>query len=191
MRLFVAAELPASIRARLAAAQSTLRALPIEARWVRPEGMHLTFVFLGEVLAARLQGIVAALAGLAGAPPGPIGLEARGLGGFPESGRLRVIWAGIAGDLAALRRLQESVAAALRAGGFAGDDRPYHPHLTLARVQGGRGDAARAALRSQSDTGFGSFAIEAVHLFESRLLPGGAEYRSLKAFPLSAAGSTS
>src|SRR6185436_9870816 len=147
MRVFVAATLPAAIRENLAAAQRALDALSLDVRWVRPEGIHLTLVFLGEVLAARLQGLAAALGALRGAA-GPIVLEARGLGTFPESGRPRVIWARLAGDLDGLARLQASVAAAVREAGSAIEARDWHPHLTLGRVQGGWGDRARAAIAS-------------------------------------------
>ena len=195
MRLFVAAELPEAIRANLAAAQHALRRLPLEVRWVRPEGIHLTLVFLGEVLAARLPGIVAALGALDGAPARPIGLEARGLGAFPASGRPRVIWAGLAGEREALLRLQGAVAGAMRRLGFVIEERAWSPHLTLGRVQagggGGRGDSARDAIRAQASTSYGAFEVAAVHLFESELLPGGARYRSLQSFPLAAAGTAS
>ncbi len=191
MRVFVAAELPAAIRGNLAAAQRALRALSIDVRWVRPEGIHLTLVFLGEVLAARLQGIAAALQALRAVPAGPIVLEARGLGTFPERGRPRVIWAGLAGDLGALAQLQAGVAAAVREAGVAIEEREWHPHLTLGRVQGGWGDTARAAIARETMTSFGAFEVRAVHLFESELLPGGARYRSLHAFPLAATGDAS
>jgi len=191
MRVFVAAELPAAVRDNLAAAQRVLRALSLDVRWVRPEGIHLTLVFLGEVLAARLQGIAAALGALRTATAAPIRLEARGLGCFPERGRPRVIWAGLAGELGALGRLQASVLAAVRETGAAIEERDWHPHLTLGRIQGGRGDAARVAIARQAATSFGAFEVRAVHLFESELLPGGARYRSLHAFPLSTAADAS
>lgn len=185
MRLFVAAELPEAIRAKLAAAQEGLRALPLDVRWVRPEGIHLTLVFLGEVVAARLQAIVAALAGLSKTPRRPIALEARGVGTFPEGGRPRVIWAGLTGDLSALASLQAGVAEALRAAGCVFDERPFHPHLTLGRVQGGRPGIGRD-LDALVAASFGTFEVSSVHLFESRLLPGGARYESLHAFPFAA-----
>jgi 2'-5' RNA ligase len=191
MRLFVAAELPPAIRENLAAAQRALRTLSLDVRWARPEGMHLTLVFLGEVLAARLSGIAAALGVLQGAPAGPIALEARGLGIFPERGRPRVIWAGLAGDLAALGRLQDRVATAMRQAGLAIEARDWHPHLTLGRVLGGRDPEARERIGRDASTSFGAFEVQAIHLFESELLPGGARYRSLRAFPLAAAGEAS
>lgn len=188
MRLFIAVELPAPVRDNLAAAQDALRAVAVNVRWVRPEAIHLTLAFLGEVLAARLQDLVAALAGLRDATPGPIALEARGLGTYPSRGQPRVIWAGLAGDLGALERLREAVAQAVRGAGFALDDRPWRPHLTLGRVQGGGLGTARTAITRDARTSYGAFEVRAVHLMESELLPGGARYTSRHALRLVAAG---
>ena len=181
----MAAELPEELRARLAEAQASLKNLPLPVRWVKAEGIHLTFVFLGETEEARLEAITGALAVLEAGPPGPFSLAARGIGTFPPRGRPKVIWAGIEGDLLAAGRLKTALDAAFRPLGFQSEDRAFRPHLTLGRVTEGpaTGDW-RAPLERFGATDFGAFVVDACLLFESRLSPAGARYHALRRFPL-------
>jgi 2'-5' RNA ligase len=189
VRLFVAVEVPEDLRRRLEEVQSGLRDLPLRLRWVRREAMHLTFAFLGEVPAERLDPIEQALASPEASPVGPFRLVVRGLGAFPAGGRPRVIWAGVAGDLPAATRLKASIDSALEPLGFPAERRDFTPHLTIGRVvdSRGRGDW-RPILHAFADTEFGSFEVGECVLFESRLHPEGAQYRALRRFPLGAAG---
>jgi 2'-5' RNA ligase len=188
MRLFVAAELPAELRRRLGEVQRDLKDLPLSVRWVRPEAMHLTFVFLGEVAASRREAIEQALA----QPDGAAAVDAfrltvRGLGTFPGGGRPRVIWAGLEGDRDAAERLKDRLQGVLAPLGFPAESRAFKPHLTLGRVVEVRGSAAgRGALDPFAGAELGSFEVASCILFESRLLPGGAQYTALRGFPLGA-----
>jgi RNA 2',3'-cyclic 3'-phosphodiesterase len=184
MRLFVAADLPAEVRARLGAVQKALARLPLEVRWTRPEGIHLTLTFIGEVAADRVDRIRGALreSGCRGLPPAA--LAARGVGVFPDRGRPRVLWAGVVGEVEAAGRVKRAVDEALAPAGVIPEDRPFHPHLTLGRVTGSRGGDWRAALEPHAVEEFGSFTLAACVLFESRLLPGGAQYHALESVPL-------
>jgi 2'-5' RNA ligase len=186
MRLFVAAEIPEALRLRMQEIQSGLKDLPLRVRWVRTEAMHLTFAFLGEVPSARLEPIVEALGRKDALPPGPFRLEVQGIGTFPPGGRPRVIWAGLEGDLAAAGRLKSALDAALEPLGFRPDDRAFKPHLTLGRVAFGRGGDWRPVLEPLAAEVFGSFDVGACVLFESRLLPEGAQHTALRRFPLAA-----
>lgn len=188
MRLFVAAEVPAELRLRLAAVQADLKDLPLRVRWVRKEAMHLTFAFLGELPPARLEPIEQALGRPEADPVGPFRLTVRGLGTFPAGGRPRVIWAGIGGDLGAARRLKAALDAALLPLGFPAEEREFRPHLTLGRVVESRGPGAwRPILDPLAATEFGSFDVGDFFLYESRLLPQGAQYSALRRFPLAGA----
>jgi len=183
VRLFVAADLPAEVRSRLADLQRDLADLPLSVRWVPPGGVHLTLKFLGEAAPERRAAIEAALAPPA-ATLAPFHLAAAGVGTFPERGTPRVIWVGLQGDVAAARRLQESVESALAPLGFARDDRPFTPHLTLGRVKGpARGDA-RPGLARLGQAGASEFVVRDYVLFESRLGPDGASYTPLARYPL-------
>lgn len=183
MRLFVAADIPDAVRGRLADCQERLRDLPLPVRWTRPEGMHLTLFFLGETPAERLAGIEAAVAGVAGASPG-FRLEARGVGTFPERGRPRVIVFGIGGEVEPAARLKRGLDAALGALGFRPDERPFHPHLTLGRTKDGPAGDWKSALAREREAEGGSFEVDRLVLFESRLGPGGSQYLALREFPL-------
>ena len=183
MRLFVAADLPKEVRARLAEMQRALADLPLPVRWVAPGGVHLTLKFLGEAAPGRRAAIEAALAAPA-ATLAPFRLAASGVGTFPERGAPRVIWVGLEGDVAAARRLQEAVEAAVAPLGFARDDHPFTPHLTLGRVKGpGRGDP-RPVLARLGPEGASEFLVHDYVLFESRLGSGGASYTPLARYPL-------
>ncbi len=185
----MAADLPPDLRARLGAIQAALESVPLPVRWARPQGIHLTLKFLGEVASERLPAIQEALS-LAGRGIEPFRLEAAGVGTFPESGSPRVIWVGVRGDLEALGRLHEGIDVALEGIGFPAEARDYHPHLTLGRVKvPGRGDW-RAAIRPAAVTPGGAFAVEEFVLFESRLGPKGPAYNALVRFPLSTGGSS-
>lgn len=188
MRSFVAAELSPEVRARLAGLQRELAGLPLRVSWVRPEGIHLTLKFLGEVAPDRRAAIESSLRPAGLAIP-PFTLKAEGLGTFPEQGPPRVIWVGLGGDTGAAGALQRSIERALEPMGFAPEPRPFRPHLTLGRVKGSRGgDDWRPALRRAGGVGAGRFEVREYALFESRLGPGGAAYTVLARFPLAAGG---
>lgn len=187
MRLFVAAPLPDDLRRSLARIQATLETAPLPVRWVRPEGIHLTFKFLGEVEPSRLGEIEGVLHGAGGGIP-PFRLRAAGAGAFPARGQPRVIWIGVEGEIETARRLHEALERALGSVGFPGENRPFHPHLTLGRVRGeARGDW-RPALERAAGEGAGEFAVGEYALFESRLDARGATYTALARFPLTPGG---
>ena len=191
MRLFIAADLPATVRARLGEAQTRLAALPLDVRWTRPDGIHLTFTFLGEVPADRVDGIRAALQASGCRGMAPVALAARGVGVFPDRGRPRVIWAGVVGDLESARRVKRAIDGALAPVGVAAEERPFQPHLTLGRVSGGGGGDWRGILERHARDDFGAFEMRACVLFESHPGPGGARYRAIEsvAFGGAVAGS--
>lgn len=177
MRLFVAVDLPDAVKNQLEA----LRAPVPGARWVRRDQMHLTLFFIGET--ERAADVQAALQSVRGAP---FDLLLNGVGRFPPGSRRppRVLWAGFTPQ-PALLALQTQVAAALTALGFPPEDRPYSPHLTLARVKAE--DALPAAERFlAAHAGFraGPVRVEAFTLYASDLTPRGARYTPQARYPL-------
>jgi RNA 2',3'-cyclic 3'-phosphodiesterase len=187
MRVFVAIDLPESVRAALARAQARLRAACARnpgIRWTRPEGLHITLKFLGEISADHVPALAAALQGVG--PFEKFSVEVKGFGFFPDARHPRVLWAGIDAP-PALRSLAERVDAALSKLDFPPEDRPFRPHLTLARFRAQRPEPAlEAALEELSSTSLGCFDAAEYFLFESRLRPGGAEYNKLTGFRASA-----
>jgi 2'-5' RNA ligase len=185
VRLFVAADLPAEVRVRLGEIQDRLRPAAPSVRWVRPEGIHLTLKFLGEVAAVRRPGLEAALAGPAMGGT-PFHLEASGVGLFPERGAPRIVWVGIRGEVETAAALRRAIDGATQPLGFEPEGREFRPHLTLGRVRGSGGGDWRAALERASIAEAGRFEVREFVLFESRLGPEGAAYTPLARFPLRA-----
>lgn len=186
-RLFIAVELEREVFAALAAAQEALtRAGAPRLRWVRPEGIHLTLKFLGETLAERIPALEAALEpALTGLPGTRVRLGDMGSFGGRSP---RVVWVGLQNGLAALAALQSAVEKALAPLGFAPEERPFRPHLTLARVPPGLRPAERRklaeVLRSAPGVEPVIIPVTEVSLMESRLTAEGALYQRLRAFPL-------
>lgn len=186
MRLFVALELPAALRAELGRRVAELRRDLPPARWVRAESYHLTLVFLGETpssresaLAARLDGVFRRAAAF--------DLQLGGAGCFPPGRPARVIWVGLAPE-PRLLELRAAVDAACRAElDLAPERRPYEPHLTVARC---RRPWPVGAARRWSEGLSGRigrpFRVREGVLMESRLEPAGASYRARARMPVGA-----
>jgi len=183
VRLFVAVHLPTELTDRAAALLPL--ALPAVKR-VRPELMHLTLAFLGWTPDERLDAVCdAARAAVAGHRAFDLSLS--GAGRFPASGRPRVVWLGIGEGAGALAGLAESVTAQLRGRELSFDDRPFAPHLTLARV---RDDASGAEARTVAAAVDALVVPElrarigAIAVVESVLSPKGPRYTDRLAVPL-------
>jgi 2'-5' RNA ligase len=187
-RLFVALDPPDPVRRRLAALQAELRRASgraaDEVRWVAPENVHLTVQFLGAVPEERVAGIEAALRAAA-ADARPLALEVKGAGGFPNARRPRVLWAGLAGDLAPLAALAADVGRRLAPLGFPPEERPFSPHLTLGRAREGRGAPGLAGALAHAAQAEGApWRATELLLFESHLSPKGPRYEVLARLPL-------
>jgi 2'-5' RNA ligase len=185
----VACELPGEATEALAAVQRLLQERDAEgARWVRPEGIHLTLKFLGEVPARRLEAIERALA-RAVREPFRLSVRLGRLGSFGGSTGLRVVWVGLEGEVEALAHLAARVERALEPMGFPRERRPFAAHLTLARVKEGASPQDRRRLfdlvRSLELPPLPGATLEAVSLMQSTLEAGGARYQCLARFPKS------
>jgi 2'-5' RNA ligase len=185
MRLFVALEVPAAVRENVASLLQTLRAVSLQTRWVRPENLHVTLKFIGEVPQTKLAGIREALAGVRSEQS--VTLDFRGLGFFPNEKRPRVFWAGIAAS-PNLRTLAADIDGATEKLGIPREQHPFSPHLTLARFEPPRlPEKLRAAIQENAERDFGSLHSGKFHLIESKLKPSGAEYTTVESFLFAAA----
>ena len=187
MRLFVALEIPSAVRTELVRRGERLRTTSPAARWVRPEAMHLTLLFFGEVASSRVQELEPSLVA-AFRPYAPMTAQVVGAGCFPTPTRARVLWCGleVQGELAAL---QSAVAAAGAPWVERRDDREFHAHLTLARCQPPwPKPAANRFVERFAPAAGEPFAVEHGVLFESTLGPGGSRYAELARLPLAGAG---
>jgi len=183
VRLFVAAELPAGLRDKLSSIQESLRQVPLPVRWARPEGIHLTFKFLGETPDSRLGEITEVLRP-AGEGIAPFRLEACGAAPFPDRGAPRLLWVETRGDLETARRLAASIDAATARIGFPAEALEFRPHLTLGRVKGPARGEWRGMLERVAGQAAGPLEVREYVLFQSRLGPAGALYTPLQRFPL-------
>jgi 2'-5' RNA ligase len=181
MRAFIAIDLPAAVHTALAEVQQALRSACRDARWTRPEGIHLTLKFLGEISDAQARQVVEELAKIGPLEPFPV--EVSGFGFFPQPQRPRVFWAGVVAP-AALGELAGRIERHMEKIGFAREDRAFSPHLTLARFQVPRPQPAlEAAVAARANTSLGKFEASEFFLFESKLSPQGAQYRKVMRFP--------
>ncbi len=186
MRLFVALEIPSDVRENLAALLKSLHAVSPQTRWVRPENLHVTLKFIGEMPETKLAAIRNALAGVQSEQH--VALDFRGLGFFPNEKHPRVFWAGIEAS-PNLKTLAAEIDGATEKLGIPREQRPFSPHLTLARFEPPRlQETLRAAILENEEREFGSLRISQFHLVESKLKPSGAEYTTVESFPFAAAG---
>jgi len=185
MRLFIAVELDHPGKRALSKLIERIERLPGKVRWCRSNQMHLTLSFLGSTPAERVAEIAQAMeravraAGHAG-PVGPFEFGLRGLGGFPNLRRPKVLWVGVDEPTGALCRLQAALTAELTALGIALEDRPFSPHITLGRVKqlDRRGDY-EAILSPQSDFTGPDQLAEQLLLISSEMHPDGPHYSTV------------
>jgi RNA 2',3'-cyclic 3'-phosphodiesterase len=192
MRVFVALDIDDSIRARLEKFLDGVRGFTPEARWVRPESMHVTLKFIGEKPVETVEEIKQALSGIRA---DPIEISFRGCGFFPTSKSARVFWIGIAAgpQLAALAKSVDDATAAV---GVPKEEHEFSPHLTLARRGSGaphprKGDGTtntfhrlQEKLAAMPVFDFGTMTAREFFLYQSQLMRGGAKYTKIARFPL-------
>jgi 2'-5' RNA ligase len=174
--VFVAVSLGEPAERAVESAQQAARSLAPKAKWTSPEACHVTLAFLGYQVREKIPAFVEALRAVA-ARHGPLALCIEKAGAFGASKHPRVLWLGLAGDVEALAALQADVSAALTPLGYEPEQRPFAPHLTLARARDPKGDAglARAAQRLQELPNVPA-QVDALTLFKSDLSPKGARY---------------
>jgi len=183
MRLFVAVDPPAQVRAAIAEAIDRCRALAPDAKWQRPDALHLTLAFLGHLPDERVPAVGAALAAVAPRHR-PLALAAAAAGSFGPRTHPRVLFLEVGGDVEGLARLQAEVEASLRPLGHEPEARPFHPHLTLARARAPGGDRALAAAREAlAGAAPMPFVVGELVLYRSDLSPHGARYTPLATVP--------
>jgi RNA 2',3'-cyclic 3'-phosphodiesterase len=181
LRLFVALEIPSTVRENLAGFLKPLRTLSPQPRWVRAENLHVTLKFVGEVPSAKLDAIRAALATVR--CDREVTIDFCGLGFFPDEKHARVFWAGLDAS-PNLKTLALDIDHVTQRLGIPPEKRPFSPHLTLARFQPpGLPEKLRAMMQENAARNFGSLRTNQFHLIESKLKPSGAEYTTLESFP--------
>jgi 2'-5' RNA ligase len=180
MRLFTAVDLPPDLVARLERLIEQLRPAA-RVKWSPPENLHITTKFIGEWPEAQLEELHRALAGLQARPPIPI--RVRNLGFFPNQRSPRVFWAGVEGG-DKLAGLAADTDRALSPLGVEPENRPFSPHLTLARIKEPVPmQALHDAVGALPSREFGDYIADRFYLYQSRLNPKGSVYVRVGEFP--------
>lgn len=196
MRIFIGIDLDPEVRARISRFLEGVEGFAPEARWVRPESLHITLKFIGEQPPERVEAITERLRRVESSA---FAIRCAGYGFFPTAKAPRVFWIGIhAGPH--LAELAESIDMATAELGVPREDRPYSPHLTLARAGAGRssgspkwrkGDGPNATfavlekrLAAMSELDFGAMTAQEFILYQSHLSPKGSRYTKLQRFPM-------
>ncbi len=185
IRTFLAIEIPREILDRFERMPYRLgRSMTGVIRWAKPESIHLTLKFFGNITERDIRSIRDALEPKARAL-GPVDLSIGTLGVFPNLNRPRVLWVGVTKGMQELAALQAQVETALEAVGFAREERPFRPHLTIGRMKGERRiDGLDKAVEEHRDFAAGSFTAKEMVLFRSDLKPAGPVYTPLATFNL-------
>jgi RNA 2',3'-cyclic 3'-phosphodiesterase len=185
VRIFIALDIPGEICARMIDYTERALALAPEARWARPEGLHVTLKFIGEVSEARVEQIKEALATVKTAP---FEVTFEKVGFFPTAKSPRVFWIGVeSGE--ALSTLADLIDDATHSVGIPREERAYSPHLTLARSGSGPGAQQQlkplaTLLHDHAPPQFGTMTAREFFLYLSQPQRGGSKYTKLQRFEL-------
>jgi RNA 2',3'-cyclic 3'-phosphodiesterase len=179
VRLFIAIEIPQEIRKRLQSVQESLRPI-INAKWTRPDQLHLTLKFLGETPDPDLPRIIEQLKQIT--PDPQIRLSSGSIVCFPPHGPIRIVAAELNDEADRCLRLQAEIDRACHTAGFQLEPRRWRPHVTLARVKDRLPASARSAAISTKLAEF-EFSPNGFTLFESRLDHTGPAYIPAATFP--------
>lgn len=179
IRTFVAVTISPALKGKIGELLTELALPQYDVKWVRPENLHLTLKFLGNVEEERVDTIAEVIEEVARSSR-PFRLHLGGLGAFPNRRRPRVIWAGMTEGG---RRLDQ-IAARLETGlgplGFAQEKRRFSAHLTLGRTRSAKGlNELVRRIDQYSDFELGEMQVEDISLFASDLRPAGPIYTGL------------
>jgi RNA 2',3'-cyclic 3'-phosphodiesterase len=183
MRAFLAFEVADEVTERLLATEEELKKTGVDLSPVGRENIHFTVKFLGDIPDSATEEIDQRIKRL---KLRAIELDVRGVGAFPNPGRPRVVWAGVADeDEAEIRGLSESVIGALEGIGKS-EDHEFHAHITLARVRSPHnGQVLASFIQMNRALDFGRTRIDSLKLKSSALTPRGPIYSDVREYAFS------
>ena len=184
IRSFIAVELPEHIRSTIFDVQKGLKPGIKGMKWVKPENIHLTLRFLGDIGRREIDGAKDAI-GEAAREVSPFFLSAKGMGAFPGLSRPRVMWIGLGGEVEKLRELSRIINIKLDINGIEREQRKFKGHLTIGRVKGRINPAQLIeSIKKMKDFESEAFSVDRIILFKSELKPEGPTYTELYAADL-------
>jgi 2'-5' RNA ligase len=186
MRTFIAIELPQEIKSALSNIQAELKQAHADVKWVKPENIHLTLKFLGEIDETLVEKICAILEDIARQNT-PFNLSLSDLGAFPKLNYPRVIWIGVTNDQPVVKIAEEIEKEAVEIG-LPSESRPFSSHITVGRVRSGLNRGALIEklnfLKKNFPPSKLEFKVHSLTLFKSTLTPSGPIYEALSTYPL-------
>lgn len=183
-RVFFAIELPEELKSRMAEHCKRLRdALPeTRVSWEKPEKMHLTLKFVGEIKLARVEELSGAAERVTtSVKPFEITIEETGT--FPPQGAARVLWLGVRDETGRLASLHRSLEDECAAAGFGREPRLFKPHLTIARIRAPRGARELAVAHREATFEPQAVRVSELILMRSELGPDGSRYTAVSRHP--------
>ncbi len=182
-RSFIAIESSEKAQKSLKIIQSELEGTGADLKTVKPENIHSTLRFLGNISEDKLEDVKKALEDTK--KLGPFKIEIQGLGIFPSPSFIRVIWAGVSEGSEKMKQLREKINQSLKKINFPSEDKDFIPHFTIARVKSGKAkDKLGSIVERESETSFGKARVEEIKLKKSELTPEGPIYSDLKTVKL-------
>jgi 2'-5' RNA ligase len=198
LRTFIAIDVPPAVFDTITRIQNRFKSLGLHASWVKPGNIHLTLKFLGDTDPGRIPGIQNQLTQTL-APFAPFRLSLESAGVFPNTKNPRILWVGLKDEEGTLETLQAGIDKALECVGFPMEQRPFSPHLTLARIKSPQGIQSPLGIKlprgekelkdeldalNQEGISPHPFNVSGLHLYESQLTPKGSIYTLLANFKL-------
>ena len=184
IRSFVAIPLNADIISCIEEMQEELRSLPADVKWVRPQSIHLTLKFLGNIEESEIGNIAQKIQHVTNGYKS-WSMLVKNLGTFPSPRNPRVVWVGMEDKSGQIITLQNQIEQELVKLGFEKERRKFSPHLTLGRVRSPKGKKYLLQhLTEKKEKVFGEILVDRVVLFRSDLKPTGAIYTALKEFTI-------
>ena len=183
MRTFIAIEIPSEVKSALAALQTELRRAGADVSWTKPENIHLTLNFLGEVDERRI-GEVENVCVASAAEFQSFTLSLNDTGVFPNARQPRVLWVGLAGEIGKTSEMRKRIDDGLALIGFEREEKDFRPHLTIGRVKSNRNIRELLTLAGARQVPASPFVVAEIVLMKSELHPAGARYTPMARAPL-------
>ena len=179
IRAFIAFKLPENIISSIRKIQEDIKSYAFKVRWVKPENIHLTLKFLGDINSTDIEKVSETIINTVNGHT-PVSLAVKGTGVFPGIKRPRVIWVGLTGQIEKLAGMQKDIEENLEELGFPREKRPFRGHLTLGRIKG-KIDPKKLMDTMKKFEKFESelFIADKIFLFKSDLKSTGSVYTEL------------
>jgi len=185
IRSFLAFELPPDIKSEVKRISGEVKKTGLEASWVKPDNIHLTTVFTGDIDEKDIPDMISNIDNVT-AEYEPFDISLGGMGLFPDIKRPRVLWLGLNGGIEGLASLRDDLQKSLEPFGIKQEKRPFKPHLTLGRFRKPAKDKflLKKMLDEYGEISGPNGKLDELILFKSDLKPTGAVYTRLHYWPL-------